>query len=144
MKWCSNQDYLSISVPSLSLDGAQTKRRILFRIAQCFDHLGFLSPLIVRGKLLFQNLWLSKVDWDMKILDDKILDDKILSEWKSFVDNFPLLNNLHIPRYLFHNKTISKVDIHGFCYASLKAYAACVYFRTEYIDGSSSCSLASS
>lgn len=139
LKWCSNKDYLSISVPCFSLSGPLTKRKILSIIAQCFDPLGFLSPVIIVGKLLIQSLWLSKVDWDVEIYDDKIS-----CEWKSFFENLPSLNNLHIPRYLFLNKTISKVDIHGFCDASLKAYAACVYFRTEYEDGSISCNLISS
>lgn len=61
LKWNPGKDSLDISVPSFSIDYPITKRKILSVIAQCFNPLGFLSPVIVLGKLLIQKLWLSKI-----------------------------------------------------------------------------------
>lgn len=45
----------------------RTKRNILARIALIFDPLGFLGPFLILGKLIMQELWLLKVDWDESI-----------------------------------------------------------------------------
>jgi len=39
-----------------------TKRSILLTIAKLFDPLGFLSPIIIKAKVLIQNLWVNKSD----------------------------------------------------------------------------------
>ncbi|XP_076248108.1 uncharacterized protein LOC143187783 [Calliopsis andreniformis] len=41
-----------------------TKRTILSRVAQLFDPLGLLGPIIVKTKILMQRLWQLKIDWD--------------------------------------------------------------------------------
>lgn len=41
-----------------------TKRAILSTIAKLFDPLGLLSPVIVRAKIIIQELWSIKLDWD--------------------------------------------------------------------------------
>ncbi|XP_055631989.1 uncharacterized protein LOC129771893 [Toxorhynchites rutilus septentrionalis] len=41
-----------------------TKRTILSQIASLFDPLGLLAPIIVKAKLLMQQKWELKVDWD--------------------------------------------------------------------------------
>lgn len=41
-----------------------TKRSILKKVAGIFDPLGLFSPIVVRGKLLLQELWKEHLDWD--------------------------------------------------------------------------------
>ena len=41
-----------------------SKRVILSEIAQLYEPLGFISPVIIKGKILLQQLWLEKLDWD--------------------------------------------------------------------------------
>lgn len=140
LKWNPILDFFSVSIPEVKLSGPITKRKILSVIAQCYDPLGFLSIVIVTGKIIVQKLWTLKLDWDTPITDNTLLQ-----EWTSFIDDLPLLKTLKIPRYLFSSeKTVLSIEFHGFSDASLKAYAACVYARTSYTDGTVSCHLITS
>jgi len=56
-------------------EGVITKRSILSTIAKLFDPLGFLSPVIIVGKLLIQELWSIKLDWD------DFLPDYVKNKW---------------------------------------------------------------
>ena len=48
---------------SLQLDGFEfTKRNVLRRTAAVYDPLGFLSPFVIRSKLLIQKAWLEARD----------------------------------------------------------------------------------
>jgi len=129
LKWDSMNDSFCISIPSISCDEPITKRLILSTLAQCFDPIGFINPVIVSGKILMQKLWLLKLDWDTEIMDLNILH-----EWKDIINNLPILNQLKIPRCLLLKKRVLKTDIHGFSDASLSAYGACVYLRNLYSD----------
>lgn len=51
---------------------------------------------------------------------------------------------MKIPRYLFFDKSIIKVQIHGFADSSERAYGSCIYFRTIYFDKTVSNTLVSS
>lgn len=139
LKWNPREDNLCISIPSVSLAGPVTKRKILSIIAQCYDPLGLLSAVIVLGKLIMQKLWLLKLDWDVQITDQSIL-----TEWTNFIDSLPLLATLKIPRCIFENNEKNKIEFHGFADASMKAYAACVYVRTVYKNGTVSTHLVTS
>lgn len=44
-----------------------TKRVILSSVAQIFDPLGLLSPITITGKIIMQQLWRLKIDWDESI-----------------------------------------------------------------------------
>lgn len=41
-----------------------TKRSILLEIVKPFDLLGFISSVLIRVKLIIQELWLLKTSWD--------------------------------------------------------------------------------
>ena len=41
-----------------------TKRSILSIVAKIFDLLGLLSPIVVRCKMLLQELWVQNIGWD--------------------------------------------------------------------------------
>ena len=47
------------------------------KMATLFDPLGFLSPFVIRGKVLMQELWIHGLDWDEKLPTE--LSTKIMS-----------------------------------------------------------------
>lgn len=61
--WQPNTDMFQFST-KFNITGATTKRSILSNIAKLFDPLGFLSPIIVTAKILIQELWTLKLNWD--------------------------------------------------------------------------------
>ena len=75
-------------------DFQYTKRNVLKRTATLFDPLGFLAPFIVKAKLFVQQALLEALEWD------DALQSKQQDEWKSWFNEFPLLQNIQIPRCL--------------------------------------------
>ena len=107
-----------------------TKRSLLRASAKIFDPLGLLSPFVIGAKILFQTLCKQKQEWDVNLEGD------LLQQWKSLTEEFELLSEIHIPRcYFLPNQTIISQQLHGFSDASMRAYAAVVYLRTEYQPG---------
>ena len=58
-----------------------TKLRILSCIAQIFDPLGLIAPVTTNGKILMQNLWILRLQWD------EIFPDAIEKTWKNYYDS---------------------------------------------------------
>lgn len=101
-----------------------TKRNILSRIALIFDPLGLLGPVIIIGKLIIQELWLVKIDWDESVPMN--LDTK----WRDYERPLGCLNDLDIPRKIVVDDA-KFIELHGFADASQQAYGACVYLRSS-------------
>lgn len=135
LSWRPIDDFFTISVPIAPTCENLTKRKALSIIAQMFDPLGLIGPVILLGKIFIQKLWKEKLDWDTP------LPQTLCEEWKGFISTIPKLKDLEIPRSLCHKKKIVKIEIHGFADSSIKAYAACVYFRAFYFDNTVSCNL---
>lgn len=65
-----------------------TKRTMLSQTAQLFDPLGWLAPVIVRAKILFQSTWLRELEWD-----DPLPDNDAVA-WRNFLDDLPTLSGI--------------------------------------------------
>ncbi|XP_070529940.1 uncharacterized protein [Cardiocondyla obscurior] len=114
-----------------------TKRNILFCLSKLYDPLGWISPVIIAGKIFIQDLWIAGVGWDEK------LDFNKQQFWKGFQNSLQDLNNLKINRW-FETSPKSKMELHGFCDASTRAYAAAIYIRTVSEEGKINVSLVAS
>lgn len=74
--------------------------------------------------MLVQQLWLEGYSWDQEISED------LANEWNFIRRDLENVNEIKIKRWL---NTLSNekdtISLHGFCDASVKAYAAAVYCR---------------
>ena len=125
--WNSSSDSLIYDLSDLSVaaDALQpTKRNVMSMIGRIYDPLGFLAPVTIKFKILFQQLCQTRLDWDCDITED------LLREWESLLDDFRKAIPISIPRSYHHRSeslSHSTHALHGFCDASTKAYAAVVY-----------------
>lgn len=107
-----------------------TKRTILSDLQRLFDPLGWIAPAIVTAKILVQKLWLEGVGWDESIREE------LKTEWLTIRDDLEKVNQITMQRWL---NTVSTekhlITLHGFCDASVKAYAAVVFCRVQTPNG---------
>lgn len=61
--WQPSKDVFTFSVGTLTATPF-TKRSISSKIARLFDPLGLIAPVIIKGKILLQQLWTVEVGWD--------------------------------------------------------------------------------
>lgn len=127
LNWNPTDDCFSFKV-RLDSEFIPTKRKLLSESSRVFDPLGWLSPTTISIKILFQNLWLQKLDWDDVLPADES------KKWKKLRESLHHLEKCQIPRWL-HTQSDVHVEIHGFCDASQNAYAAAVYSRVETAEG---------
>ena len=111
---------------------AITKRNILSVAAKFYDPLGLISPVTLRLKQMFQELYKSKVDWD------EPLNDEFCQEWTQLVHKLKEANYMSIRRCYCPEAFASEVksaELHSFGDASESSYGACVYLRCEHSEG---------
>ena len=128
--WAATDDKFSFR-HSLQLDGFEfTKRNVLRRTASVYDPLGFLSPYVIRSKLLIQKAWLEARDWD------ELLPTHHQREWTKWFRELKDLELVKIPRCLKDpSPKVEELSIHTFSDASENAYTAVVYARHVYEGG---------
>ncbi|XP_015115597.1 uncharacterized protein LOC107040164 [Diachasma alloeum] len=125
--WCKSKDFNTRTI---------TKRVVSSEIAQIFDPLGFIAPVVVQGKILLQDLWRLKLKWDDP------LPDEYVQRWKTFRENLKDLDRVTVPRWLRISTETLNIHIHGFADASTVAMSAVVYIRAKTINDSTSTVLA--
>lgn len=137
ISWQSKLDvFVFKSVPIETVE-VWTKRKVLSAIAKLFDPLGWLSPCIVKAKILMQDIWRlsSEITWDSE------LPKHINDQWISIFNEITVPVPIKIPRWLKLSNSQKSIEIHTFCDASNIAYAGCVYLRIVHNDDSVSCNL---
>ena len=127
--WKSQVDSILYSVDTLTDLPRVTKRSISSVIARIYDPLGLLAPVIIRAKIILQHIWSLKINWDESLPAD------LHTEWSRYYTQLALINNVRFPRKAVI-PAATRMELHGFCDASEKAYGACVYLRTISSDGS--------
>ncbi|XP_058802063.1 uncharacterized protein LOC131670464 [Phymastichus coffea] len=126
--WHSQADLFGYSLDQVDAQVLSTKRKLVSELAKIFDPLGLVGPVILYAKVLIQDCWKAKINWDDP------LPQHIHTKWKLLANQLPLLKNFSIPRqFLLPNPT--SVEIHGFCDASQQGYGACLFARSTDAHG---------
>ncbi|XP_043263445.1 uncharacterized protein LOC122403778 [Colletes gigas] len=126
--WNSENDSITYAVKITNSASLVSKRSISSEIARIYDPLGLLGPVIILAKIILQKIWTLKVDWD------ESLPMHIHTEWMHYYTQLPLLNNVIFARQTIINE-MARIELHGFCDASERAYGACIYLRTMDTHG---------
>ncbi|CAD7001397.1 unnamed protein product, partial [Ceratitis capitata] len=122
IRWNARSDYFYFITKPIDSKGIITKRAILSAIAKLFDPLGWLAPIIIVAKILMQNIWLEGTDWD------ETVSSTTMNRWQTFVSGYAEINNIRVPRWV-NFTPCATAEIHGFCDASEKAYAATIFLK---------------
>ena len=125
VSWDSREDTMKTSI-SMSPSYSTSKRGVVSDIARTFDVLGWIAPVILPMKLLYRELWMTKVDWDDTISQEH---QAVHSIWR---EELPLMNQVKIRRHYFGREKPSTIQLHGFSDASDDAFGAVIYVRATY------------
>ena len=96
-----------------------------------FDPLGFLTPYTIRSRILMREVWQSGIGWDDLIHDNEYL------RWKEWINDLKIVKDFRLSRcHQNINFQTNSAELHIFCDASSKAYAAVAYWRFIQMNGS--------
>lgn len=119
VSWNPARDNFQFKV-TLSPTVPTSKREILSTIAHLYDPLGWVTPVTIAAKIVMQQLWREKIDWDSHI------SDHLLSRWHRLYAKLNHLNSVALDRWIGVLPQ-EQFELHGF--ASTAAYAAVVYLK---------------
>ncbi|XP_065356199.1 uncharacterized protein LOC135950594 [Calliphora vicina] len=123
LRWNADTDSFYFRLISQPRRDIVTKRAVLSEIAKLFDPAGWLSPKIIVAKIIMQQIWKDKTDWD------ESLKTLTLAQWRSFLNDYPNIEKINIPRWVnFHPS--HEIELHAFSDASEKAYGCALYVRS--------------
>lgn len=122
LNWCPTTDKLLFLNKAINSKRTNTKRELLSTLNSVFNPLGFLGPVLIRGKVFLQELWQLQLGWDDE------LPAHTQDRWKEFLKDLDHLDRLKISRAT-RTSYPGKIELHGFCDASQIAFGACVYLR---------------
>lgn len=124
VSWNSREDVLIFEVKPAKNQDILTKKTMLSQIAQLYDPLGIVAPVITYAKIQMQILWKLNIQWDDPVPENIVL------EWNKYQEELPSLSHWKIPRTNRDSDT-EELQLHGFADASEKAYGACIYLRAS-------------
>ena len=123
VEWCVESDTFQFRIQVK--DKPLTKRGILSTVSSIYDPLGLVSPLILIGKGILQELCREGVSWDDEI------PQHVRPQWQQWRDDLHKLKHLKIPRCYKPEGfgKVKKAELHHFSDASQKGYGQCSYIR---------------
>ena len=123
--WSPREDFICFKI-NIRFSENATKRSFLSDILKIFDPMGWIAPVTICFKMLFQELWLRKLTWD------SVLPCDIIKKWDKIKSELGYLEEVKLSRFIGGRKII---DFQGFSDASEKAYGAVVFVRVVDDDG---------
>lgn len=135
IQWCISSDKFQFRVKVK--EHPFTRRGILSTVASIFDPLGFVAPVILKGKQILQRMCQDKVGWDEPLPDD------LKPRWEAWLQDLHNLASVEIPRHYIPltAKEVQQYELHHFSDASVSGYGMCSYLRAVSKSGEVHCAL---
>lgn len=113
-----------------------TRRGVLATVSTVYDPTGLAAPVVLRGKLLLQELCALSLDWDDP------LPERLVPEWRRWREDVLKLADVKVSRCVkpVNFGVVKEAQLHTFADASFKGYGACSYLRLINEDGEVHCS----
>lgn len=97
-----------------------TKRGVLRKLVKVYDPLGLVSPVTLKGKLIFRDVCDEKQPWDAK------LNEPIAQRRKKWEQSLPLRQL--VPRSIVsYQEPLQDIELHAFGDGSKRGVGATVY-----------------
>ncbi|XP_041461230.1 uncharacterized protein LOC121412484 [Lytechinus variegatus] len=131
--WCIKNDIFKFKIELK--ERPYTRRGVLSTVSSFYDPCGFLSPVMLRGKQILQELCRSKLDWDSP------MPGNLRPSWERWLQEVFHLEKLQIARcYKPHNfGQVKATEIHHFSDASQNGYGQCSYVRFVNTEDKAHC-----
>ena len=126
ISWDPEKDQFTFKTAELPSPVKCTKRVVLSLIARVFDPLGFVLPVTVSARFLFQDVWRLGLEWDEE------LPETLQSVFSMWLQSLHFLQKIAIPCQYFDGSwtdCVSNVELHAFGDASLKGFGAMHLFE---------------
>ena len=120
--WDPNGD--SFMICTETKDQVYTRRGLLRTIGSVYDPLGFVCPVLILVKKIFQGECRRGLSWDEIVTEENKVK---LNAW---LNDLQYVENLKIPRCMIQGEYKS-IQLHVFADASSEAYGAVAYLRVE-------------
>ena len=133
--WNVDNDQLRFGFANIAYQARQlepTKWNVVSLVGRFYDPLGFLSPIVIRFKIFFQELCERGQEWDQPLPPD------LLAKWKELIEELEQCPAISLARCIWIGSPTEGVScsLYGFCDASKHAYAAVVYLVLKSSAGS--------
>lgn len=137
IQWCIESDSFQFKI--VLNDRPLTRRGVLSTLSSVYDPLGLISPFILVGKQILQEMCRNQIDWDSPI------PDTLRTRWEKWRIDLQQFQNLHVEvARCFKPKDFGKVitaELHHFSDASTMGYGQCSYIRLVDDQDNIHCSL---
>ncbi|XP_059058080.1 uncharacterized protein LOC131851585, partial [Achroia grisella] len=127
--WNIKEDTLNFR-KSTELPTNVTKRVVLSHLMKVYDPLGFLMPLTIAGRILFQETWRMGIDWDEE------LPASAKAKWQTWFAGIAEVSaKIKIPR-CYRTRFAAECQLHVLADSSESAYACVAFWRFVHQDQS--------
>ena len=70
IEWNTVLDHFRLTLTTAPIPDAVTKRVLISDVSKVFHIFGWFAPCTIKMKILFQQLWAVKMDWDDTVPED--------------------------------------------------------------------------
>ena len=107
-----------------------TKRFMLSSVSTMYDPLGLVIPVVIRGRMLFQQTTKLKLGWDVPV------PSELTVKWVHWWNDLKNLSTVLFDRCVIPTEfSDAAIELHHFCDGSQQAYGACTYIRISSKTG---------